>query len=85
MAGTRCFVPTPTTTQWVCWTGETPFSPPPLSFVPRTPHTVPVVMGEKALSPRDGRADWKRLGQEGAWEQPPPKVPTGCSGKTRPL
>ena len=66
---------------WVCWPGETPFPTLPLAFVPRVPHTVPVVMAERALSQRDGRADWKRLGEEGPREQLPPKAPTGCSGK----
>ncbi|XP_037982169.1 uncharacterized protein LOC119696496 isoform X1 [Motacilla alba alba] len=44
VAGTRCCVLTPSTMPWVCWHGETPFSPLPLTFVlcaqgaPHSPH-----------------------------------------------
>ncbi|XP_023803441.1 uncharacterized protein LOC111944982 [Cyanistes caeruleus] len=34
VAGTHCCVLTPTTVPWVCWPGETPFSPLHLTFLP---------------------------------------------------
>ena len=68
----------PSTAQWVCWPGESPLFPaPPLHCSPadREPHTIPLGVGERDLSPRNGPADWKSLGEVGAWEQPPPKAP----------
>ncbi|XP_058660309.1 uncharacterized protein LOC131557256 [Ammospiza caudacuta] len=41
----------------------------------KVPHTVPGAVSERALSPREGRADWERLGEEDAQQQPPPKGP----------
>ena len=37
VAGTCCFVLTPSTTPWVCWPGEIPFSPLASTFVPCAP------------------------------------------------
>ena len=34
-----------------------------------------VVMDQRGLSPRDGQADWKKLGEDGTQEQPPPNGP----------
>lgn len=80
VAGTRSSALRPTTVQWVCWPGENPLVPaPPAISLPCTfagaPHTIPLVVGERDLSPRDGPADWKSLGEVGAYETPPPKAP----------